>query len=101
MIRPVFRAGKNDPWTGLKELDSEEMTLYPNPFEDEFHIMWNRDTDAEYQLLDMHGRLVLSGRWSGSGAHLIQAQGLAPGVYLMRVTEDAGASVVHQLVVRP
>jgi len=101
MIRPVFRAGKNDPWTGLKELDSEEMTLYPNPFEDEFHIMWNRDTDAEYQLLDMHGRLVLSGRWSGSGAHLIEAQGLAPGVYLMRVTEDAGASVVHQLVVRP
>jgi hypothetical protein len=101
MIRPVFRAGKNDPWTGLTELDSEEMTLYPNPFEDEFHIIWNRDTDAEYQLLDMHGRLVLSGRWSGSGAHLIQAQGLAPGVYLMRVTEDAGASVVHQLVVRP
>lgn len=101
MIRPVFRAGKNDPWTGLTELDSEEMTLYPNPFEDEFHIIWNRDTDAEYQLLDMHGRLVLSGRWSGSGAHLIEAQGLAPGVYLMRVTEDAGASVVHQLVVRP
>ncbi|MEM9024267.1 MAG: T9SS type A sorting domain-containing protein, partial [Bacteroidota bacterium] len=80
----------------------QSLQVYPNPFKDGIFYTANGSApSARYQLHDLTGRLILSGRLSGRNGHIAVPSDLVAGMYLLRVLDDAGsASQTHKLIKR-
>lgn len=74
-------------------------TVYPNPANSQCYVTANTASDnALCQLYDLSGRLVLQSDLT-SGVNSLNLQGLVPGCYLMKITDETTA-VTKKLVVR-
>jgi len=71
--------------------------LYPNPaFDDVIYITTTENASKEIFIYDVFGKLVLHNRTSSKS---IDIKGLAPGVYLIQVSEKT-SSISRKLVVK-
>ena len=89
-------------WTKQPEyLDTEEkaalqVSAFPNPVTDELYLQCSPDARiARVELYDMEGRLVVS---EHGGTDRIGMEGLAPGIYAIRVTLGDGTSFTDKVV---
>lgn len=72
------------------------LTLYPNPADQSISIDGLSENEvATIEILDLHGRRILSGTYSGT----FEVGALSGGYYLLRVQQGA-LSEVHRLVIR-
>ena len=68
-------------------IDIEPVSFYPNPATDLITV--NVKSEAEFQMLDMLGRIVLSGNLNISG--VVDISGLDEGNYILKIFEqDSG-----------
>lgn len=96
MLRPVFTAAV-DPFAGVGEERPSEpsFALMPNPAAE---AVWMRSSDAPFgarvQLVDAMGRIALEQRYVEGGA--LDVGGYAPGLYVVRLLDPAGAPLAQQ-----
>lgn len=84
--------------TGLagieQSFDNETFVVYPNPASDRVSVQ-GVPADAEIQILDMSGRLLMARH----GVEEISVEGLPSGLYLIRIISGSDAET-HSLIVR-
>jgi hypothetical protein len=73
--------------TSIDEPAEQLFTLFPNPTSHELNIQLNEGGSANYTLLDMQGRTVMSGSTTGLRTQLSLSH-LVAGTYLLRVEQD-------------
>jgi hypothetical protein len=83
MIRPVF-SSKLDYLLEDETFDTEELTLYPNPVEDEINFSFS--SVGYVQVIGTDGKIVLEKPWSNN----VSLTELNPGFYLVRVVASSG-----------
>lgn len=82
------------------------LAVYPNPARDAatLSLTLDRSQQTRLSVYDVLGRRVLSedlgALWAGERTHRLDLAGLQPGVYLVRMTGDAGARATTRLVVQ-
>ena len=64
-----------------------ELTLYPNPGRELLTVQWSGDEDGEFELLNLHGQVVLR-QAVQSGQARISTRELEAGVYLYRFRQN-------------
>jgi len=69
------------------------VSVYPNPFQDQLTIEFEKELNAVVQLTDMQGKLCLKKSVSGKQIK-IQTEDLVPGVYL--ITVSSGNKIIYQ-----
>ena len=82
---------------GLEEngtIDNNQLHIYPNPASDRFIVEVTTDLPANTTLaiFDINGRLIEEREITGSATE-INAAGLKPGVYFLRITNDRAVQV--------
>ena len=88
----------NDEGVGVGEsaASMRPYMFYPNPVADELYLQCSPDARiARVELYDMEGRLVVS---EHGGTDRIGMEGLAPGIYAIRVTLGDGTSFTDKVV---
>ncbi|MEM1322219.1 MAG: GEVED domain-containing protein [Bacteroidota bacterium] len=87
--------------TSDEEPPAPQLSIFPNPFHDRFHIQLQQSDAREvrWQLRDVQGRLIDQGRegLAGQQSIEIEASQLAPGMYLLSV-EGTRSREVQKLV---
>lgn len=98
MIRPVLRAGKEEPITQVNELSMrvEAPVLFPNP--GALECNWRLEEPTHVRIYDVSGRCVVDLGMCVPGSHGWQSPGA--GVYLMVGTTEKG-SWVQRWISRP
>jgi PKD repeat protein len=72
------------------EFDAGEFSIYPNPANERLQIsMTNLALVSKFEIMDATGRLIHSGKYTGS----IDVSALSPGAYMMKVTSNGEYSV--------
>ncbi len=74
----------------------KDISVYPNPASDELY-MDNVQTNTVYQLCNVVGAMVQSGDLK-TGVHSISIKHLAPGMYMLALTDEKGMRTVHKIV---
>ena len=97
MMRPVFGDGLY--LTGVSETTSAELSVFPNPATDQITIA-GLDGTKQYAatIVDISGRAVLNQPINASAATL-DVSALAPGVYVLCVTDEYGIRSGTQRIV--
>ena len=73
--------------TGIINLgNGQYLKFYPNPIRDKLYFNWNISNASQLQaeLMDLHGRLLFTGRKISNGSFLDLSH-LSPGVYLLKI----------------
>lgn len=101
----LFMATTGDYATALAHYDNtlsigenegdEEVFIYPNPFSEEITVQ-TKMKDAKFECLDLSGKMICDGNFSMHAN--IRLQNLAPGTYILRVTDKDGKAVLHRIV---
>lgn len=94
----------NDPTSVPPVAGGQQIKVYPNPAVSDLRIEWkNADRNAltGVSLINLTGQKVYTEqlRWT-SDVHRINTAGLAPGMYLLTVTDAQGRSLHTQRVVK-
>ncbi len=78
-----------------------EVALYPNPADTRFDLKIEGvvPTEWDYSLTDITGRVLQAGHAIGTDMHRFDRNGLAAGIYLVRVSGD-GLSKTERVVLR-
>lgn len=63
----------------VEELSAEKLKAYPVPFTNELSIN-GLNYDAYFQILDMNGRAVIEGNYTG----MLKTDALRPGMYILK-----------------
>jgi serine protease AprX len=80
-------------------LKADEFRIYPNPARGSFNIASpSYSADLNVEMFDVQGRRVLERKISGS-QNEINVQGIPTGVYMVRLSSDAGA-ITKKLVIQ-
>ena len=88
--------------TGSEAISADQVSIYPNPTDQEFTIQLpaNLAADATVLMIDQVGRTFDSGIFSaGRNAKTISTGGLAAGVYVVEIRASDGALVRKKVVV--
>ncbi len=91
---------------GSIEMADVQFTAYPNPANELVHLLLNEGADAArfVEVVDGSGRLVLRNDFIGRAEQDMQAafnvSGLAPGLYMVRLSGEHGVLGTQRLVVR-
>lgn len=72
--------------SGVHDFDGNSITLYPNPVKDVLNVNLTQGKLLSVSIYDINGRLCLQ---SGT-ATTVKTDGLAPGMYLVKVVADKG-----------
>lgn len=76
-----------------------EMAVYPNPLSETTTVRFSGgNTSGRWQLSDITGRTVAGGTFLQTSSFRIQRKGLGNGMYLLRVVEDSGRTMVKKLI---
>jgi hypothetical protein len=73
-------------------------SAWPNPTTGEFTLALNGGTDAENVHIDvysMHGALIHTGRYEGTGSFNLSVSGHKAGIYLIRVIDGNNATTLR------
>jgi hypothetical protein len=81
---------------GTPTVSTPKAVLYPNPAH---HQLWIQGVNtAQYRIYGLSGSLLLDGFYNGQQP--IELGTLAPGCYLMQLTQDNGQKSTHKLIVQ-
>lgn len=96
---------KNFTWSGIPPLttgvagsDADDVRIYPQPASGAFTVQLPQGRFATLEMLSMEGRAVRSLPIFGLDRSEVNADGLAPGMYLLRLLPLDGADVVTRKV---
>lgn len=89
--------------TNISETESghlkSSISVYPNPASESVNLKTNLPSDANYQILDLSGRVISKGNIPANKVStLLKVGDLTPGLYFIRVT-SAGFDDVERIVV--
>jgi hypothetical protein len=81
---------------GIKNAGSEQVLVYPNPFNDVINIdLTDKNEDVTIDILTISGTKVINRLVKkANGVVTIDVSGLATGAYLMVLTDGAGATAI-------
>ena len=82
---------------GASEIKEFHLSIFPNPAKDEMRISTNIEISS-YDLYDLTGKLILTKSNIGSNTTSITRNGLNSGLYLSRITDIKGNSVVRKVI---
>lgn len=72
----------------LKEIQTEQIVLYPNPGKGEFFIRLEGEAPLPYRLIDLQGRVITTGMAEPQNVNMISLPGLKKGIYTMLFISD-------------
>lgn len=85
--------------TGLEpELGEEKFSIYPNPAGDELNVSLLHERISGFRLINLQGRLVAEKQVTATRLLRLKQLSLAPGIYLMEVTSQAGKKYKGKVV---
>lgn len=83
--------------SGLTEWNADQVIVQPNPFKDDLTITTSAIL-TELSLIDMYGKLIAI-NWGKTGnGYKAKVNDLAPGMYLIRYTDESGQQRMKRLV---
>ena len=85
-----------DP-TGIRDLNTSAVLVYPNPFAENFHVKWNSQDKSMLRILNSNGVEVKRINPMGQSNEWIDMTGFANGVYTLEYI-SSGISFVKKLV---
>jgi hypothetical protein len=94
----LVSGSKMDAKTG--EIMSEfDVLLYPNPFNDQFHIKVQTESTSQVNLrvLDLTGKVIKESLGVQPGDEMLMGNDLASGVYLIQITQDDVVKVIKMV----
>ncbi|UTW66827.1 T9SS type A sorting domain-containing protein [bacterium SCSIO 12643] len=74
--------------TGVNEITTDFIKIYPNPVNNVLHIDLNTDRDVAYEILDLSGKSIQSGVWEGYVSQNISVSEFSAGVYLLKTNVE-------------
>ena len=80
--------------TGLNELQTGYISVWPNPFKDKISISSNHSSVLTYNLTDNSGKVLMRGKILTYNQSTIITSHLKPGVYLLRLHSAGQISVI-------
>ena len=85
-------------WTGIEELNSAAITVYPNPSTGLFYIS-NSDASQNfnYEVLDLNGRVISENTKEVNGSATIEVDltNVENGIYMIKLFNESGAKLVR------
>ena len=85
--------------SGLEpELGEEKLSIYPNPAGDELNVSLLHGRIRGYRITNLQGRTVAEKQVTATRLHRLNQLPLAPGIYLMEVTSQAGKKYKGKVV---
>lgn len=81
---------------GVEDAVEKPLSVYPNPFKDQFTVSGNWNTGTTYTVIDATGRLVLQGVLNGT-QEVLDASDLDAGIYMMYIGNGAERQTVRLL----
>lgn len=87
-----------DDVSGISELAELNISVYPNPFKDEFIIDADPSTIEEVRIYDAHARVQHFTMFTSQDRSAIVTKDLSPGVYFMEVKFTNGKRAVVRLI---
>ena len=99
MMRPVF-GKKILPPVGLNEQNRKHNSfmIFPNPANDRLIIGPNDNSSYQYRILDLTGRILISG--DSNGESPVDVSSLNNGVYFVTISSDKGTTQTHKIIVQ-
>jgi len=88
--------------TALLSLENNELTVYPNPVQNELHLSWkgqDMSEDIHMQFVDLAGRVVLERKFTPLQAHdyyRIDIASLTNGTYILNLNNRSTKIIVNK-----
>lgn len=90
MIRPVFKSGKSSVWNSVSEFSSENVSVYPNPFNTNFTVQGlNENRAYRVSIISSTGQIISSSTHSHVSKIEMDQSNLAVGMYFIQITDAA------------
>ncbi len=77
-------------YTGLEEVESTTVNVYPNPFSSELKVTTSAAISSHFMVIDMQGREVMNGEINGTET-IIDMSHLVEGPYILQLEESRQA----------
>lgn len=80
---------------GIQDEIDDGVTIFPNPADDLFYINFQKsEPNATLEMVDMTGRMIKTHSFNRASLAEVDARGLTPGAYIMRVRTSNGISTM-------
>lgn len=77
-----------------------DFSIYPNPIISEANLFFNEaQTNCNIEIFDIHGKKIKTAIFSGN-QYTIERDGLASGIYLMKVTTESNTVATEKFIVK-
>jgi len=86
---------KVNPLVGLADIVKKEIKIYPNPSNGMYTVAL--EGDVQYSVYGILGQLISQGELN-SGENIVNIEGAANGIYIMKVTDASGKTANYKLV---
>ncbi len=97
-IKAIYNTCQNN--IGLEESFAERtFSIYPNPFTGQTTLQLDNEESYTVSIVDLNGR-VLETLPEASGKVTLSARNMAPGVYMIRIRNAAGALNINKVIVQ-
>lgn len=83
--------GIGDYNTGINELESASLTIYPNPVEDKLNLVWEEE-NVDYLILNSKGQVLRQGVIS-NGINQFNISEFSSGIYFIQISSKNGVLV--------
>ncbi|HQQ94809.1 MAG TPA: T9SS type A sorting domain-containing protein [Bacteroidia bacterium] len=94
--RGYKRASNPDPVSLGQEWTIEDLKFYPNPVQDQLWLELPQGTNLSYQISDLNGKQVLSGKLTSESSRLaISTASLSAGVYVIRLSTGTHTGLIR------
>ena len=80
---PTYNAANSYSALSVDEIETAEITIYPNPTSDIIYVVTNQLTPLNYLLYDLNGRVIFSGQIENNSS--IDVSLLQNGIYLIHI----------------
>jgi len=80
---PTYNAANSYSALSVDEIETAEITIYPNPTSDIIYVVTNQLTPVNYLLYDLNGRVIFSGQIENNSS--IDVSLLQNGIYLIHI----------------
>jgi hypothetical protein len=99
-IAPVTKSGIVETGT-TSDQDMIKLSIWPNPVSSDLHLSLmdtESNTSAAFTMMDIRGRILSRGTFTGNQTKVVSMSGQAPGIYLIHVNN--GTQVITRKIVK-